>query len=363
MILNTVTWGSGGGTNNLEWMITGQDTPSLYENSDISYIQAFGIAGSINSVSFPNVTSMGSYAFAGAYMISGANINLPKLKTVPTACFVKYVGAIGGSYTVSLPSCITIGQSAFQGITTNIGYGANAIKSVYAPNCTTIGSRAFYNNTSVDFDLSACFPKVTTIQSEAFGYTHITKVVLSQCFNISDSAFRNIGSLSLVSLPECLSIRTDAFINDSSLAYVSIPKVKYLGQRAFATCMYLSVISLPMCSQIGGSAFATCTSLEAAYICWSTASGYIGSSAFRGCFKLLSVYVLGSNVISLSSYALNSTPIDGYTAQTGGVYGSIFVPASLLASYQTATRWSAYSARFVSLTDAEVSAIKAQMGL
>lgn len=33
----------------------------------------------------------------------------------------------------------------------------------------------------------------------------------------------------------------------------------------------------------------------------------------------------------------------------GGVYGSIFVPASLYASYISANNWSAYSRRFVSV--------------
>lgn len=32
---------------------------------------------------------------------------------------------------------------------------------------------------------------------------------------------------------------------------------------------------------------------------------------------------------------------------TGGIYGSIYVPASLLASYKTATNWITYSSRFV----------------
>jgi hypothetical protein len=37
------------------------------------------------------------------------------------------------------------------------------------------------------------------------------------------------------------------------------------------------------------------------------------------------------------SNAFSSTPIAGYTTSTGGIYGSIYVPASLYESFKTAT--------------------------
>jgi hypothetical protein len=46
------------------------------------------------------------------------------------------------------------------------------------------------------------------------------------------------------------------------------------------------------------------------------------------------------------SDAFRSTPIAGYT-DSAGKYGSIYVPASLLASYKTATNWTYFSSRFV----------------
>jgi hypothetical protein len=48
--------------------------------------------------------------------------------------------------------------------------------------------------------------------------------------------------------------------------------------------------------------------------------------------------LLTSSVPTLSAVAVfSSTPISGYTAQTGGVHGSIFVKESLLASFKAAT--------------------------
>jgi hypothetical protein len=57
---------------------------------------------------------------------------------------------------------------------------------------------------------------------------------------------------------------------------------------------------------------------------------------------------MGSSIPSLAyTNAFYSTPIAGYTASTGGVYGSIYVPASMLESYKTANNWSYFSDRFV----------------
>ena len=64
----------------------------------------------------------------------------------------------------------------------------------------------------------------------------------------------------------------------------------------------------------------------------------IESNAFRGCYTLLSLYLSGSEVCFLrNSNAFSGTPIAGYTESTSGVYGSIYVPASLYSSYIAST--------------------------
>ena len=73
---------------------------------------------------------------------------------------------------------------------------------------------------------------------------------------------------------------------------------------------------------------------------------------------------MASTVTTLGNInAFVDTPISTRTDSTSGVYGSIYVPSSLYASYISATNWATYSARFVSLTDAEISAVKAQLGV
>ena len=58
-----------------------------------------------------------------------------------------------------------------------------------------------------------------------------------------------------------------------------------------------------------------------------------------------------------STNTFASTPISTYTTSTGGVYGSIYVPDTLLDSYKAANNWKTYSARFVGLTSAEIAAL------
>ena len=78
--------------------------------------------------------------------------------------------------------------------------------------------------------------------------------------------------------------------------------------------------------------------------------------AFASCSTLNSVYLTMSTVPTLqSSDAFFRTPL--YNSAYTGVFGSIFVPTSLLTAYQTATNWAAYSSRFVGLTDEEIAAL------
>lgn len=175
---------------------------------------------------------------------------------------------------------------------------------------------------------------ITNIGNYAFAYCiYLAGIDLSNASNISANAFYFCTGLTYVNLPVASCIEPNAFTYCSSLTSINIPMVLSIGTSAFSGCRNLSTISLPVAS-------------------------YIGSSAFRSCFNLLSLVLLGGSVVSLANLnAFGSTPISTYTTSTGGVYGSIFVRASLYDSYLTATNWSQYSSRFVSLTDAQIEAL------
>ena len=101
-----------------------------------------------------------------------------------------------------------------------------------------------------------------------------------------------------------------------------MPNMTVIESFAFYGCNVLSMVSLPNISDIG-------------------------SNAFVGCYNLASVYVLTSSVPTLGINAFSYTPLS--TSTYLGTFGSIYVPSSLYTSFTTATNWSVYSARMVSV--------------
>ena len=182
----------------------------------------------------------------------------------------------------------------------------------------------------------------------------IDDVVLRQISgNISGSAssvgsyaFAYCYSLTTVSFPNCSSIGANAFYSCSNLTAVSFPNCTSISGYAFGGCRTLTTANFPNCLIIGGTyAFFSCVSLTIASFPRCT---NISTYAFSGCNNLLSLYLNEvSSVTSLGASVFTGTPIGGRTTSTGGVYGSVFVPASLLTSFKTATNWASISARIV----------------
>ena len=239
--------------------------------------------------------------------------------------------------TVSFPSCLTVGSSAF----TN----CSSLTTVSFPACTTISSCAFY---TCSYLTEASFPACTFIGYAAFSYCYrMTTVSFPACTGIGSNAFANCSKLTVVNFPSCTSIYPSAFYNCISITTAEFQSCVTVGSNAFSKCSSLTTVSFPACKVIGGNAFAYCSKLTTASFPSCTS---IAVSAFYRCFNLISLYLLGSSIPSLAnSNAFTSTPIAGYTTSTGGVYGSIYVPSSLYSSYKTATNWTYFSSRFVSV--------------
>lgn len=208
-----------------------------------------------------------------------------------------------------------------------------------------VRSYAFYDYNSLK---TINFLKVQTINRYAFAYcSDLTTINFPIATHINNYAFRGCSSLATISFPKVTTIEIFAFTECSALTTANFPAATIIDISAFYGCRSLTTISFPVVSDIRGYAFANCTALTT--ISFPSAT-YIGSSAFRSCHNLLSLYLLGSSVPTLANTnAFYSTPILGYTTSTGGVYGSIYVPASLYSSYITATNWATYSSRFVSV--------------
>lgn len=199
----------------------------------------------------------------------------------------------------------------------------NRITDVNMPNTTDIGNYAF----------SGCFT--------------MSGVSAPSLISIGEYAFSGCANLASVSFPNAKLISARAFTGCTKLSTVYAPVLENLGAAAFYSCGSLSSVDFPLVLIINSSVFSSCSNLSVAKF---NTVHHVGRSAFYNCYRLKSLYLLSNSVASLAgSNAFTSTPIDGYTAQTGGVYGSIYVPASLFESYKTATNWSYFSSRFVSV--------------
>lgn len=207
-------------------------------------------------------------------------------------------------------------------------YNSNII-SVNFPACTRIGSNAFYNCFNL---ISTKFPACTIIGNGAFDHcSNLTSIDFPACATINSIAFFGCSKLTSISFPVCITIRQGAFTYCSNLTSINFPVCSIIGSYAFESCHNLASINFPVCSEI---------------------SIY----AFQRCRKLLSAYFLGSSIPSLAySNAFYSTPIANFTSYTSGEYGSIFVRASMLEEFKSATNWTYFSDRMVGLTDEEIA--------
>lgn len=153
------------------------------------------------------------------------------------------------------------------------------------------------------------------------GYTDRDVIEVKYQYNIANSASFVYSScfeyklVETVDLPNCLYVGSNAFYYCASLTTVNLPVCTSLYDNAFRNCGRLTSISLPKCSYVGQRAFYSCTNLKTIYM--GTARSVVAtmthSNALSGCSALQSIYV----------------------------------PASLVDAYKTASNWSYYSSKIV----------------
>lgn len=231
---------------------------------------------------------------------------------------------------VSLSNCTSIYSMAFN--------GCSNLKFAYAPNCEYIGSFAF----------SGCI--------------NLSYITAPDCSYIGESAFQNCYSLSEANFPLVTGLLYNTFSNCSSLTTVNIESCSYIQREVFNQCYNLQSISLPVCNNIGSSAFRKCSAIQTLDL---PVCSYIGEQAFAYCSSLSVVHL--SAVTTISAEAFRLDPIEEifiYTSQVcslnvTGFYqtpiasgtGLIFVPASLVDAYKSATNWSTYASQIFSIPE------------
>lgn len=195
-----------------------------------------------------------------------------------------------------------------------------------------VASNAFNGNANIQ---TVNLPYATTVGNNAFNVCNrLSQVSLPMCSFIGEGAFNGCSSLSQVSLPLCTKIMRDCFQNCKSLSQLDLPICSYIDNTVFWLCISLYQVNLPVCKNIGIYTFYGCSSLSQLSL---PVCNTIGINAFQNCSSLSIITIGYSSVCKLGgSNVFTNTPIAKGT-------GSIYVPASLVDTYKSATNWSYFS--------------------
>lgn len=342
-------------------------------------VDIFGKVGTLltPSLSTLNATANGTYSAAAnsAWDEVEVNVEGATLSTLSVSANGVYNAPSGEGYDevdVNVPNSYSVADEGkvvdngalvaqtTRNVTTNGTYDTTLNDStVVAVPVPTLTSETFTQNGTYTAPSGTAYDEVTVNVSGGGGFSiddiamkTLSGTIAGNATSIASSAFLSFSRITGASFPRATRIYGYGFAYCSSLQTISFPSCSYLGGSAFFCCSSLQSVSFPKGPDAATCAFSSCRSLSTALFS-STANKFVYASAFAGCWNLLSLYLFGW--FSLSNVnAFASTPISNYTASTGGVNGSIFVPSSLYASYISATNWATYSARIVSLTDAQV---------
>ena len=345
--------GDGGGPEHtLTITGTGNSTRVYVEYEGVKYYQATSFTFKTGKELVLHVAGTSDYAMS--VKINGTSMS-------PTGTYQYH-------YTYTLPDCDvnielynnTSQENRYIYLTTpQIDITANGIYDIThygmtSVNVTTTQLKDFLEKSTSDIASTDLEYTLLSQLSEIGMYRYAGR----NFFGISSSIYapyvKKIGSYAFVSadnfasvhFPVCSTMGQGAFMCCYNLTTISFPSVTNISAEAFRSCHYLTTVSFPVATTIGGYAFWHCFSLTIASF---PVAADIGTYAFYSCHNLISLYLNNVSAIpTLGTAAFNLTPISTYST-IAGRYGSIFVPSSLYTDFTTATGWTAYSARMVSV--------------
>lgn len=293
-----------------------------------------------SSITQNGIYDITSYASVDVNVSSGGEDYSAEIIERTISSITNNAISIIGSY--AFAECHNLVSASFGNVSVINGYafaGCNNLSNVSFPNASVIGYSAFSGCRLTNTN----FPSVTSIGVSAFtnlgNYCSLYFPMLSSC---GTHAFYNCQRLMYVDLGNLSIIPSYCFEMNYYLSSFNAPSVGIVEASAFSGASIQSV-NHPILSALHSNAFGYCGKLSI----FSSPLAYIGSSAFYRCTKLGEVYLTGSSLCSLqNANAFISTPmaLSSYL----GHFGSIYVPASLVDSYKTATNWVTYSNRITS---------------
>lgn len=184
------------------------------------------------------------------------------------------------------------------------------ITKVYSTSLTSLNNANYAFNGCVELK-EVNFPNVTT--ASAGGYQF---------------ADTGSGGLEKVSLPKLTTASTNFFYNQQKLTSVDVSLLTAIPANCFQQCYALEMLDLPKVTSIA-------------------------NNGFFNCRKLTTLILRSTTVVSIANNTvLNNSPFKGYN----GLTGTLYVPQSLISSYQTGTNWSdIYAAGYMTISKIEGS--------
>ena len=163
---------------------------------------------------------------------------------------------------------------------------------------------------------------------------------------IEKYAFNDCGSLESIDLPNSIcSLGEGVFWGCKNLVSIRIPnELTRIEKRMFSGCVALSEVSFSECIvDIGDHAFFDCNSLTSLTIPKTIKN--IGYASFMYCTGLLAITILAENPPTLVGEEYDGLTFD-HTNEC-----PIFVPASSIEAYQTASVWDVYAGRIKAIPE------------
>ena len=188
---------------------------------------------------------------------------------------------------------------------------------------------------------------VTFIKNSCcMNFKELQNVSVTEATEIGNNAFNGCTSLTRLNAPKATYIGQTAFSNGPSIKNLLLPKAESIQYGAFelqsefeappATLPDLGKLTLGNISYIGTMAFNSCGYSEVD-ITVNAGGGNIATQAFNRCLNLKKVTIRGKTMLT------NEEGSVFYGSPIESLNGEIYVDASLVESYKTATNWSDYA--------------------
>lgn len=171
----------------------------------------------------------------------------------------------------------------------------------------------------------------------------LTEIVDSTITKLKANAFRSAGDVTIVDLPNCTSVGGSAF-RECTMTTLNMPELTGTAGTYFCyNCSNLENVNAPKLTTLSNSSFRLCVKLKKLELDNPTT---IASSAFQGSSSLDTLIIRKTG----STCSLSATNAFTDTAIANGT-GYIYVPASLVDSYKSATNWSSYANQIRAIED------------